>query len=48
MQNNNIPFNVVDNETIELEPIVAKDLLPLLEKSNAYGLEKFKNLLTFM
>ena len=47
MINNNIPFNVVDSESIVLEPISAKDLLPLLEKSNAYGLNKFKELLTF-
>jgi len=25
----------------------AKDLLPILEKNNAYGIERFKKLLTF-
>ncbi len=29
------------------EGILAKDILPLLEKTNAYGLEKFKRLITF-
>ena len=47
MINNDIPYKIVDNETVELEPIIAKDLLPLLEKTNAYGLDKFKKLLTF-
>ena len=47
MNNNNIPFKIVDDETVELKPIKAKDLLPILEKSNAYGLEKFKSLITF-
>jgi hypothetical protein len=42
---NNIPFKVVDNETHEIEPIRAGDLLPILEKNNAYGIDKFKNLL---
>ena len=32
---------------IEIEEIKAKDLLPLLEKSNAYGLENFKKLIQF-
>ena len=47
MQNNNIPFKVVDNSTVELEPIKAKDLLPLLQKTNAYGLQKIKELINF-
>ena len=32
---------------ITKDEILAKDLLKLLEKTNAYGLEKFKKLLTF-
>jgi hypothetical protein len=47
MINNDIPYKIVDNETVELEPIIAKNLLPLLEKTNAYGLDKFKELITF-
>ena len=47
MQNNNIPFNVIDNNTVEIKPIKAVDLLPMLEKSNAYGYEKFKSLVNF-
>lgn len=29
------------------EPITAKELLPILERTNAYGVEKFKSLITF-
>ena len=48
MAQNNIPYKIVgDNETMELKPIIAKDLLPILEKNHAYGFEKFKSLLTF-
>ena len=47
MQSNNIQFKVIDNETVELNSIKAKDLLPMLEKSNAYGIDKFKSLLVF-
>ena len=32
---------------IEVENITAKELLPLLEKTNAYGLENFKKLIQF-
>ena len=50
MEDNNILFKVEDEgtineKTIEKEPILAKDLLPLLEKKGAYGLNKFKQLL---
>ena len=31
----------------ELKPILAKDLLPILEKNNAYGVEKFKKLINW-
>ena len=47
MQNNNIPFKVIGNDTVEIKPIKAKDLFSILEKSNAYGFEKFKSLVTF-
>ncbi len=35
------------NNLSELTEIKAKDLLPILEKTNAYGLDKFKSLITF-
>ena len=47
MQDNNIPFKIVGEDTVEVKPISAKELLPILEKSNAYGLEKIKSLITF-
>jgi hypothetical protein len=47
MDKNGIAYNVVDGRTIEKSPIKAKDLLPILEKSNAYGLDKFKRLINF-
>jgi hypothetical protein len=52
MQANNIPFTVIKNasgaeETKEVAPIKAKDLLLILSKTNAWGSEKFKKLLQF-
>jgi hypothetical protein len=47
MQANDVAYNVVGQDTVEVEPIKAKDLLPMLEKSKAYGVEKFKSLITF-
>ncbi len=47
MKQNNIPFRIENDRTIEEKPIKAKDLLPLLEKSNAYGIDRFKKLLNF-
>jgi hypothetical protein len=47
MQNNKIPYKIDGRDTVELKPILAKDLLPILEKTNAYGLEMFKSLITF-
>ena len=47
MRNNNIPFKIVEGETVEESPIKANDLLPMLEESNAYGIEKIKSLITF-
>ena len=47
MQQNEIPFKIVDKETVETKPIKAVDLLPILEKTNAYGLDKVKSLINF-
>lgn len=47
MEKNNIPFTIEDNNTVETKPIKAVDLLKILEKTNAYGLEKIKSLITF-
>ena len=47
MQSYNIEFKIVDGKTVEVNPIVAKELYAILEKSNAYGFEKFKKLVTF-
>ncbi|MFA6278445.1 MAG: leucine-rich repeat protein [Pedobacter sp.] len=48
MQRNNIPFNITkEDKTIESAPIKAIDLLPLLRKSNAYGIDKIESLITF-
>jgi hypothetical protein len=47
MQQHNIPFDVIEGNTVEKKPITAKELLPLLEKSNAYGIDRFKSLITF-
>jgi hypothetical protein len=48
---NNMPFIVKNDDTIFCDKnhkptkITAKELLPLLEKSNAYGLDRLKSLL---
>ena len=47
MERNGIPYKVEGENTVEVAPISAKDLLPILEKSNAYGVDKFKQLITF-
>jgi hypothetical protein len=47
MQANGLEYDVVDNETVERNPIKAKDLLPILEKNKAYGYDKIKSLITF-
>lgn len=47
MEQNKIPFDIVGNETIEKKPMIASELLPILEKTNAYGIDKIKKLLTF-
>ena len=51
MERNKIPYNVEgtgDNtRTVEVSPIAAKDLLPILEKNNAYGFDKFRSLINW-
>ena len=47
MQQNNIPFKIVGDSTVEVKPITAAELLPILEKSKPFGYEQFKKLLTF-
>ena len=52
MERNGIAFDVLnpgtdEEETIEKAPMKAKELLPILENTNAYGIEKFKSLVTF-
>lgn len=47
MTRNKLEFKIVDDKTVEINPIKAFELLPILEKNNAYGLEKFKKLITF-
>ena len=47
MQANSIPFKIVDERTVEVKPILASELLTILENTNAYGLSKFKSLIKF-
>lgn len=47
MQQNNIGYKIENDRTVELKPIKAAELLPILEKSKPYGFERFKSLLTF-
>ncbi len=47
MDKHKIPYEIIDGKTKENNSMKAETLLPLLEKSNAYGLEKFKKLITF-
>jgi hypothetical protein len=47
MESNKSPYDVVDKDTVEKTPMKAVDLLPILEKTNAYGVERFKKLITF-
>jgi hypothetical protein len=39
--------NWMDQNNITVDAIKAKDLFPILKKSNAYGFDKFKTLITF-
>ena len=47
LKQNNIPYKIIDGDPVENKPIKAKDLLPILEKSNAWGVEKFKSLINW-
>ncbi len=47
MEKNNIPYDIIGGRTVEKSPILAKDLIKILEKSKPYGFEKFKSLITF-
>jgi hypothetical protein len=47
MQSNKIPYTIEAGKTVEINPMTAKELLPMLEKTKPYGFEKFKELLTF-
>jgi hypothetical protein len=47
MQSNKIPYTIEAGKTVETNPMTAKELLPMLEKTKPYGFEKFKELLTF-
>ena len=47
MRKNGLGFKWEGNVLVEDKAIPAKDLLPILEKSNAYGLKQFKSLITF-
>ncbi len=47
MEANKIPYEIVDGQTVEKKAIKASELLPILKKTNAYGLNKFESLLTF-
>jgi hypothetical protein len=45
MDSNGIAYNIVNDEAVEVAPIAAKDLLPILERNNAYGIEAIKKLI---
>jgi len=47
MQKHKIPFTIEGDDTVETKPIKAVELLPILRKDNAYGLDKIENLLQF-
>jgi hypothetical protein len=52
MKSNGLEFEIVGENTIhectvEKKPILAKDLYVILEKTSAYGFEKFKSLVNF-
>jgi hypothetical protein len=52
MKSNGLEFEIVDENTmhectVEKKPILAKDLYVILEKTSAYGFEKFKSLVNF-
>jgi hypothetical protein len=47
MRENGIPYKIEAGKTVEINPITATELLPMLEQTKPYGFEKFKELLTF-
>jgi hypothetical protein len=47
MERNNIPYTMQGDEVVETRPYKAAEIIPLLEKTNAYGFERVKLLLTF-
>ena len=47
MDANKIAYTVIDDKAVEVEPMKASVLLPLLKKSNAYGVDRFSTLVTF-
>ena len=47
LDSNKIAYEIVDGKTIEKKPMKANELLPILRKSNAYGLQQIEKLLTF-
>ena len=51
LESNKIPYHIEgegdSKKTVEDAPILAKDLLPLLKKTSAYGYERFAKLVTF-
>lgn len=44
LEQNGIPYKVKNGE-VSTKPMTLKDLLPKLEKANAYGLERIKSLI---
>lgn len=47
MDEHDISYKIIEGKTVADGLMKAKDLLPLLKKSNAYGYETFKKLVTF-
>jgi len=48
MESNNIPYKIVgDDETVAVNPIKASELWPLLEKTGAWGVDRFESLKSF-
>ena len=47
LQDNSLGFKIIDGETVENEPMSAKELKVLLDKTKPFGYEKFNSLLMF-
>ena len=45
MMKNNIPYKIVNNLTVEENPMTASELLQLLKINNSYGVNKFESLI---